>query len=190
MNEPQGATPGQGSKPRIDQAQLDYALEQFRSQQNMPMGVVAGAVVALAGAVLWAVITVVTGYQIGWMAVGVGFGVALAVRSFGKGIDRQFQILGASLALLGCGVGNLLAVCGMIANNEGVGYFTVLSSLNLQVISELMGATFSPIDILFYGIAVYEGYRLSIRQLTEQDIAARVSGHQSAPPAQKAGMTM
>ncbi len=40
-----------------------------------------------------------------------------------------------------------------------------------------MVATFSPIDLLFYGIAVYEGYRLSFRELTERDAEELMANH-------------
>jgi len=33
------------------------------------------------------------------------------------------------------------------------------------------GATFHPTDLLFYGIAVYEGYRFSFRRLSDADLA-------------------
>jgi hypothetical protein len=39
---------------------------------------------------------------------------------------------------------------------------------------DLMKATFSPIDLLFYGIAVYEGYRFSFRQVTPEELAGFV----------------
>ena len=46
-----------------------------------------------------------------------------------------------------------------------------------------MVASFSPFDLLFYGIAVYEGYKLSFRQLTERDLMEKISGS----PISKAG---
>jgi hypothetical protein len=33
-----------------------------------------------------------------------------------------------------------------------------------------MRATFNPMDLLFYGIAVYEGYRFSFREITKKDL--------------------
>jgi hypothetical protein len=51
-----------------------------------------------------------------------------------------------------------------------------MSGLDVEIVKELMIATFNPMDLLFYGVAVYEGYKLSFRQLTEQDISARISG--------------
>ncbi len=182
MSEEQETTPTASAEPQIEDAQIQYVIEQLRNEQNLAMGVLAGTGAALAGAAVWAVVTVVTQYQIGWMAVGVGFLVGIAVRQFGKGIDKTFGVVGAVLALVGCLLGNLFAVCGMIAAEEGVGFLEVVSGLNAEIVMELMSATFSPMDLLFYGIAVYEGFKLSIRQLTEQDIAARVSGSSQPPP--------
>lgn len=160
---------------RLDPAELALAMERLRSEQNLGLGAIAGAAAALIGAAAWAAVTVFTHYQIGWMAVGVGFLVAFAVRTFGKGLDGVFGIVGAGLALLGCLVGNLLAVCGMVAQQEDLGLLEILSRLDMQIAQELMTATFSPLDLLFYGIAVYEGYKLSFRQLSAADLERRVS---------------
>jgi hypothetical protein len=176
MSEDQGSASSESAGPQFDEAQLQYALGQLRSEQNLTLGTAAGAIAALIGAVLWALITVITKFQIGWMAVGVGFLVGIAIRNFGKGVDKIFGIVGAGLALLGCGLGNVLAVCGIIAADQDMGFFEVLSKLDLVIVKELMVATFSPMDLLFYGFAVYEGYKLSFRQVTEQDIAARITG--------------
>ena len=122
------------------------------------------------GAALWAVVTITTGYQIGYIAVAVGFLVGFAMRQFGKGTDQVFGVVGAVLALLGCGLGNLFSACAVLSQQEGIPFFDVLSVLDLEIISELMAATFSPVDLLFYGIAIYEGYKLSFHQLTAQDL--------------------
>ena len=154
----------------IDPVKMKMLHDRFRSQQNFVGGVIAGVVAAGIGAVLWAVITVTTEFQIGFMAVGVGFLVALAVRSVGKGIDNIFGLAGAALALIGCTAGNLLATCGLIAKHNDIPFFTVLSVLEWEAVKNLMVAGFSPIDLLFYAIAVYEGYKLSFRTLTSADL--------------------
>jgi hypothetical protein len=166
----------QQQQPQIDPAQVEIALQELRSEQNLTLGIIGGIVAALAGAAVWAVVTVTTGFQIGWMAVGVGFLVGIAVRTLGKGMDTTFGIAGAILALLGCLLGNLFAVCGMIASQQEMGFFDVLSQLNLQLVGELMVATFSPMDLLFYGIAIYDGYKLSFRQVSEEELVRRISG--------------
>ncbi len=102
---------------------------------------------------------------------GVGFLVGFAVRSFGQGIDTVFGIVGAVLSLLGCLTGNLLNVCIVVSRQENIALFELLSRLNPESVMELMQATFSPIDLLFYGIAVYEGYKFSFRPISAEELA-------------------
>jgi hypothetical protein len=90
----------QDKKVEIDPVKLQVALEKFRSEQDFLGGVGAGLAAAIAGAIIWAVISAVTEYQIGWMAVGVGFLVGMTVRVVGKGIEKHFGIAGALLLCL------------------------------------------------------------------------------------------
>lgn len=163
-------------KPGIDAAVAELAMEKFRSEQNMTGAVLAGFAAALAGAGVWTLVTVVTEYQIGWMAVGVGFLVGMAVRFAGKGLDMTYGVIGAILALLGCLLGNLFTVCWFVAEAESMAFMGVVSSLNFGVAADMITATFAPMDLLFYGIAVYEGFKLSIRPITEEQLRAAVEG--------------
>lgn len=162
----------------IDSARLQQYQLELESSQNLPMGVLAGIVASAVSALIWAGITIGTGYQIGFVAIGVGFLVGFAVRKFGKGITPTFGVIGAVLSLLGCLVGNLLCICIMFAKQEEVGVMQVVGSLDIPLIVELMKITFSPIDLLFYGIAVYEGYRFSFRKINEEELACLVKSEQ------------
>lgn len=161
-------------EPQIDQNKLNEYLEDLRIEQNFPMAILAGAVAALVGAALWGLITSLTGYQIGYMALGVGFLVGMAVRWAGKGIDPQFGYLGAGLALLGCLIGNYLGIVFYFAKEANVSFFEAYRMINaLSSVSSVMAESFGVIDILFYGIAVYEGYKFSFRQISEEEIWAK-----------------
>lgn len=166
---PEGETKQEGDF-QIDDLELQMLQERLRSEQNLGAGLAAGAVAALVGAGLWAVVTVMTGYQIGWMAVGIGFLVGLAIRHFGKGIDTSFAVAGAVLALAGCLVGNALSIYGFVSTEMEVPLSEVFSQVELDVLIQIMIDTFSPIDLLFYGIAVYEGWKLSKRQITPEEL--------------------
>jgi hypothetical protein len=131
------------------------------SQSNLPLAILGGCVAALIGAALWAGITVTTGYQIGFMAIGVGFLVGYAVRLTGKGTTPVFGAVGALLSLAGCVVGNVLAIAGFIASDAGEPFFSVLSQIEMAMVPSMLTDTFSAIDLVFYAIAVYEGYKLS-----------------------------
>ncbi len=135
--------------------------------QNLPMGLMAGLAAAAVGAGAWTLVTVVTGYQIGWMAVGIGFLVGWAVRLAGKGMTTKFGVLGAALALGGCLVGNLLTGCVVTSRHVGMSMTSVVAGLTPAVVVEMMAAMFSPMDLLFYALAIYEGYRFSIVSPTE-----------------------
>lgn len=131
-------------------------------QSNLALAIVGGAVAALIGAAAWAAITITSGYQIGFMAIGVGFLVGFAVRQLGKGSTPAFGAVGALLSLAGCVVGNILAITGLIARASGQPLLTAMSEISVPAIPAMLIGTFSAIDVLFYAIAVYEGYKLSL----------------------------
>jgi hypothetical protein len=162
--------------PALDPVQAAYLQQQLESDQNLGMALGAGALASLVGAAAWAGITVITGGQIGFMAIGVGFLVGYAVRIAGKGLTAVFGVVGAGFALVGCALGNLFAVTALVAQNEGVAFLEAVGQLNPEFIQDLMVAFFSPMDLLFYAIAIYEGYRLSFREVTAEDIDGTLSG--------------
>ena len=145
---------------------------------NLSAALLAGLAAALAGAVLWAVITVQSKMQIGFMAIGVGFLVGWAVRRFGRGQEPVYAVLGGGCALLGCLLGNLLSACAFLAAAEGKNIFDVFAPVlgNARMVSRLMQATFDPMDLLFYAIAVYEGFKLARRAPAPAPAAAKPGG--------------
>ena len=171
-------TPTQPTEPEasvLDEGKLLQYKERLRMDQNMAMAFAGGSGAALVGGVAWAAVTVITGYQIGWMAVGVGFLVGYSVRYLGKGIDTIFGVIGAALALLGCLLGNFFSLIGFASKQENIGVFDILSSIDYNIVPQAMMEAFSPMDLLFYGIAVYEGYRFSFRQITQQEVVENLA---------------
>lgn len=156
----------------VDPAEIQRAMDELRTDQNLIGGTTAGFVGAVVGAAAWAGVTIASGIQIGWMAVGIGFLVGYAVRTVGKGVDPIFGYVGAALSLLGCFAGNLMALIGIYAQWKGVPILDFAAQQDVASLTKMLVDSFSPIDLLFYGIAVYEGYRLSFRQLTEADAEA------------------
>ena len=140
------------------------AIEQLDTDSNLVMGLVGGAVAMLVSAVLWGVITYVTQYQIGYMAIGLGFLVGFAVRYFGRGHSLIFGLSSAVLSLLGCALGNFLFFTGAIAREEGAAFFDVFLFLltTPAAVIEVFMVTFEIIDLLFYGIAAYVGFRTAL----------------------------
>ena len=166
-------TQGVELNPNQDAMRLHGVISKLESEQNIVAGLSGGLVAAVVGAGIWAAITVMTGYQIGWMAVGVGFLVGYAVRTMGKGIIGTFGFIGAGCALIGCLLGNVLSTAGFISMQEAIPFMDVVLSVLSQpaFMIDILIATFSPIDLLFYGIAIYQGYKFSFREVTEADLS-------------------
>ena len=156
--------------PKIDRMKLQMLNQQIRDNQNLSLAVLGGAAAALVGAAVWAAVTVATNWQIGFMAIGIGFLVGYVVRRTGQGVDQSFGIVGAVLSLVGCVVGNYLTVCAQIADFESVGFFDVLIAIDMQMAIDLMIESFDFMDLIFYGLAAYYGYKNSFRTLTEEDM--------------------
>lgn len=159
--------PGQ---KQVDDYRLQMMLNQIRDNQNLTLAVAGGLVASLAGAIVWAAITYFTNYQVGIIAIGIGFLVGITVRHLGKGIDKIFGLVGGLLSLLGCAVGNLLTVCVLLADHYQTSVFDVLSQLSPDSAWQLMVNSFNVFDVLFYALAAYYGYRTSFRPLTEDKI--------------------
>jgi len=130
---------------------------------TMGLAALAGLGGAVGGAALWAVVTVLTNYELGIMAIAVGFMVGRAIIFVAKRGTPTLGIIGAACALLGCVLGNLLSAVGFAAQAWNTGYFDVLTQLNVDLAVRLMTVSFSAMDLIFYAIGIYEGYRFSSR---------------------------
>ncbi|SKA19173.1 hypothetical protein SAMN02745119_03067 [Trichlorobacter thiogenes] len=141
--------------------------------QNLILGIIAGCVAAIVGAIAWALITVATGYQIGWMAVGVGFLVGYSMKYLGKGTTVVFGIIAAVIALVGCVAGNLLTTVILVAKQEHLTVMSVLQNLTPTIVMDLLKETSQPMDLLFYGLAVYEAYKFSFTSEEQEMVTAQ-----------------
>ena len=158
MNPENSDTPAIPAAPAIDPV-----LTLVEPKSNFPLAAAAGAGAAIVGAALWAAVTVAVEIQIGWMAVGLGFLVGYAVGHFNRERDPSFGYLGAGLSLFGCLLGNWFTILGFVSAKKGAAFFSLLFAVNMTKIPGIMMDAFSPMDLLFYGIAVYQGYKFSAR---------------------------
>ena len=144
-------------------------IERFKSEQNFSLGIILSLLVGTIGAILWALITVATKFQIGYMAIAIGAGVGFTMRYIGKGIDQKFGIAGAIIAVFSCALGNLLSIIGFISEYQELSFFNTLLYMDYSYIPQLMKEGFSFMDVFFYAIAGYEGYRFSFRVFQNED---------------------
>jgi hypothetical protein len=124
------------------------------------IGVGLSGVGAMVGAVIWAVIAIVTDHEIGWIAWGIGFcsgfGMAIA-HNMSDGIDD----------FLGGVVASVMAVLGVLAGKAAVYQFVILAMLDdMGEVGEALegevsfAMMFGPMDALFFLLAIATAYRL------------------------------
>src|SRR6266702_8306688 len=116
-------------------------------EKKLLLGGLAGLAAAIIGAIVWAILTVTTKYQIGWMAIGVGALVGFALR-IGNG-GKLFGILGAFLALFGCILGNYFSLIAFASAEEHVAFFTMLNNADSVKVFSAMWVDFLSVSILF-----------------------------------------
>jgi len=148
----------------------NQTLEKIKSEQSLPAAIFAGIFIGVLAAIGWAAFTVATNMKIGLIAIAIGALVGLGMRYFGKGLDPIFGICGAILAILSCVFGDVLSIIGFIANNEQLGYFETLLLFDFSQTFNIMSEIAGPMDLIFYAIAAYEGYKFSFRQFTKKDL--------------------
>ena len=157
-------------EPQIDPYRLNMLLERLRGEQSFFKGLIGGAVGAVIGAAIWATITIVTEFQVGYMALGVGYLAGFGVKTMGKGIDRPFQYLGGALSLAGCMVGNLAVIIIMVSGEIGLPVAELVSRLTPSIVFEIYKDTFDFMDLLFYALAISVGYSTSLRKIPESEL--------------------
>ncbi len=157
-------------KYHVNEDMVRARIENLKLEQNLGLAIIGGGVGGLLGAIIWSAVTYFTEYQIGWMAVGVGFLVGYGVSKLGKGLDKVFGIIGGAIALVSVVLGNFLASIGFLAKAFEIGYFEALLNFNYVFTLELLIETFTPMDLLFYAIAIYGGYKFSFRRISREHL--------------------
>lgn len=152
-----------------DPATRELFRRKLEAEQDFGGAAVAGAGVATLGAALWAVIRALLDFRADWMAVGVGILVSHAVRTFGKGIDRRFGVLGAALALAGCLAGDLLTAWILFGGESKIPFVEPFRKLTQARSARLLRETLDLSHVIFYVIAAWEGYRHSFRRLSDKE---------------------
>jgi len=148
-----------------------YILK-LKEEQNLVLAIIVGGAAALLGAILWAIQTVITDYQIGILAIGIGLLVGFAVRLAGKGFDRIYGILAGLLSLLGIIAGNVFTVWYYVAEELGISIFETAFELMLDplLILQILVETFTLIDLVFYALAIYYAYRTAFRKISQEEL--------------------
>jgi hypothetical protein len=127
-------------------------------------GALAGLVTAIVCGFVWAAITKASHYEYGILAVGVGIVVTKVIMvASGNRRGPSIQVLAIVLSLLAIFAGKEMTVAWVVWDQlvgplaPGVNSWAVWTRFFL--VAPWLGFNF--MDLLWYGIAIYEGYRLA-----------------------------
>lgn len=138
---------------------------ELRTRPGFRIAAAGGLLAAGVGALAWAAIASAANAPVPWMVLGMGLLVGGAVRVVGRGSDRSFGVLGAGLSLFSCLLGTCLGNCVIIARDVELSVASVFTQINAVTLARLIAATFHPLDLLLYGLALYLAYRLSFKRI-------------------------
>jgi hypothetical protein len=137
---------------------------------NLVMAVIGGIVGAVIGGIIWAAIAVITDYEIGYVAVGVGAlaGGGVVIANGGKR-GLPYQLIAVVTGVAGIFAGKFLAGVYFyrevliedygieLVNEIGIGG---LVADTVQLFPDYLSATLQPIDLLFVVLAIVAAWRI------------------------------
>lgn len=143
--------------------QHDYMHEEIK-HPNPLKGLVVAILLGIVGAILWAIVVKVTGYNIGIAAIAVGYLVSQGFVWVGKGDSATWGIVAAVIATLSILLGKTLAVIIVVAEYYGITLFEMMQVLDYGQLMGFMVDTFELFDLVFYAIALQTAYKRSFIQ--------------------------
>lgn len=133
-----------------------------RRRSSIPRALIAGAIAAAMTGIFWALVIAVFNRRVGFLAIGVGFAVGFSVRHFGRGRTEVFGVIAMLLAMMGCAIGDILGGIVLVAESAGVPLAHLLSRLNGGYLADIFRLMFTPMDIIFYLIALFTSYKYAV----------------------------
>jgi hypothetical protein len=146
---------------RTCRTQAEGTLKAETENPNMVSAILVGALAAVASAAAWYWITIITKMEIGYVAIGVGYVIGMAVM-YGAGHKRgpQLQMLSAGLALAAIYGAKYFLLMHfvhqyLVKERNYTGPMPFLSPFNPAMLHSIV----SPMGLLIWGIALYVAFR-------------------------------
>ncbi len=134
---------------------------------SLARGALFSAIGAALGAVLWVVVVMITGYEIGWIAWGLGFAAGAGMAIGHEDDDGTTAgIVAAGISILGILGAKFFVFEHLKSMLENAGISLELAE---QIAGEpiTFGSLFGPIDGLFILLAVASAYKIGSGQVTD-----------------------
>ena len=137
---------------------------------SLIMAIIGGVVGAVIGGIIWAAIAIITDYEIGYVAIGVGAlaGGGVVVANGGKR-GLPYQLIAVMTGVAGIFVGKFLAGVyfyrEVLIEDYGIELVNEIGISGLvtdtvQLFPDYLSATLEPIDLLFVILAIVAAWRI------------------------------
>ena len=153
---PQVVLPDENTQADVDAIeQLDDEPDTF----NRRASILGASAYGIVGAALWALVTYVTEYELGLLALVLGAMVGIGATKGGR--TTQSQTVGAIVAGASYFLAQLMVVTAYVIADPELSMSLPAFLIGLViVIPQMVVETFSSMGVLFLGFAVYEGYKI------------------------------
>ncbi|AZK48447.1 hypothetical protein [Paenibacillus lentus] len=130
------------------------------SKSVMPM--LAALLAAIIGGAIWALIVVLTEYEVGIVAWAIGGLAAFAVSFFAKKITPVHQVLAVVASLLGILLGKYF-IYSYLLIGEAAGIMAMFHIEVIRMFPQFISALFGGMDIIFVLLAIVTAWQLPVK---------------------------
>lgn len=132
--------------------------------RNLGLGIAAGTLVAVTGALAWALVVKLTHYKFGILASALGALIGFTVwRASGKQVSKTGGAVAAVLALLSSLAGKYLGLAFILQDRFAKTGETLSWPNYTRIFFTQPTDVFDPLDFLFFGLAGYAAWRLAMK---------------------------
>jgi hypothetical protein len=154
-----------GQRIRLDTTEPtpeEVAAAKAEGRPSMLRAIGAAAAAALAGAIVWAGLSVGAGHGASPLALAIAVMVGISVRVRGNGHTVPFRLVGVLGTLLGSLLGATLAAAALSAWQDGAGFTGILANLSgITATIDSIDRQYELYDLAALLLAIYVAFKLS-----------------------------
>lgn len=146
--------------------EAEKALKAETENPNMVMALVLGSIAGVVAGIIWYFFSIITGYQIGYIAIGVGFVIGWAVMlGSGKKRGSKLQIMSAGITLVTLYISEYFMTLYyyrqyMLEHKAEFPGYNGEIFLPSPFDPDILASMISPMGLLIWGIGIYFAYSI------------------------------